>query len=106
MANTTRNRLVLYAALLLSSYAVSAVAWWSRNHVLFSNQTDERLAAFLIWVTIPGWLVVGMLKKDDLGTPLTDILIPVLSGLFWGTLGIGAYVLVARLRRSRTQSSR
>lgn len=47
---------------------------------------------FLV-VTIPGWFIVMMVKGDGLATRLTDILIPILSGAFWGLL----VILVAKL---------
>jgi hypothetical protein len=34
-------------------------------------------------LNVPGWFIVTMIRGDAPGTQLTDVLIPVLSGILW-----------------------
>ena len=106
--NTTRKYLTT-SLIILFAYGLSALAWWrwqgaySSLNVPFEPWVDK--AALLL--ILPGWLIVTMIKGDGPGTGLTDVLIPMLNGIFWGLLilaTMGAIKFFLRRSHQRKQS--
>ena len=66
-----------------------------------SRSAEAWLDQMALVLIIPGWFIVTMVKGDGPGTKLTDILIPILSGTFWGLLVIlPHFESLVELRRS------
>lgn len=93
------------AAVLVAAYLVSLFAWLDTRgeltlipRFLAGRPIEAWLGTILLVIDIPGWFVVG----DGLATRLTDIVIPILSGAFWGLLVIvGAKLIKLLLRYTR-----
>ena len=101
MRNGIRSRQYLQvSATIVVSCLVCALAWWWHgSSTWWMNSTPsgiERLYPWLSTLTevlnFPGWLVVMICdpreSQAQLATRLTDVLIPILSGLFWTLLAV------------------
>ena len=80
--------------------AAIAWAWWRGGVATGSSQIDLPLDWLSLALTLPGWFVVQTfdLREPQLATKLTDILIPLLSGLIWGLLVLVVLKLAQILR--------
>jgi len=93
MEMNTGSRLRLYfseTAILLNAYIVSALAWWwwGNGETIVSDRTDAWLSYSSTVFWLPGWILVSIFDngQEELNTKSTDLLIPLLSGIIWGTV--------------------
>jgi hypothetical protein len=97
------------ASLIVLAYLASANAWENYRGadylgpVTLLNATFRHLAwlgsvTHFMW--IPGWITVYAIGQDGAGTPSTDLLIPILSSVYWGGMGIFILKSVDQLRHS------
>jgi hypothetical protein len=82
----TASSIVLVACIA----AAFAWWWWRSGAATGIDHVDLWLTYIAMVLFVPGWFIVGMLdnSQTQLATKLTDILIPVLSGLIWGSLAL------------------
>ena len=78
------------AAIVLNAYVVSVLSWWWwRNEpTIVSDRTDAWLSYLSIVFWLPGGAIVSVFDngQEELYTKSTDLLIPLLSGIIWGTV--------------------
>src|SRR5438309_11587959 len=95
MSSRSKYRAYAYrAATIAAAYLVSLITWLDNRMVINLtgrvvgrwNSVGAWIGTTCIVVTFPGWFIVMMVSENQLATKLTDILIPILSGLFWGLL--------------------
>ncbi len=79
-------------ATMLVSFVVCALAWWWWRTRTGTERLDRFLSYLAGVLNFPGWLVVTIFDPRESpmqpATKLTDILIPILSGLFWTLLAL------------------
>ena len=93
MRNDTRYAKYLpKSAIMLVACVVSALAWWWWRSGIGtgSDRIDTPLSYLSMVFWIPGWFIVtGFdVSQAQLATRTTDILIPLVSGIIWGLLGL------------------
>jgi hypothetical protein len=88
MRNETRfARYHPESAIMLVACVVCALAWWWwRSGATISDRVDPPLSYLSEVFWIPGWFIVT--GFDSHATTTTDILVPLVSGIFWGLLGL------------------
>ncbi len=107
MSCTNSYRKYAYgSATMVAAYLVSLIAWLDNTGVIslmprsfVGHPIEVWIATAFIVIDIPGWFIVAGFKANDLATRLTDILIPILSGAFWGLLVILVTKLIKLLLR-------
>jgi hypothetical protein len=87
---------------MVAAYLVSLVAWLDTRGMislippfLVGSSVEAPVARVILAMDLPGWFIVSMFSRGGQGTRITDILIPLVSGAFWGLL----VILVAKLMR-------
>jgi hypothetical protein len=98
MNSATRySKYVLASAIVLVACVVTVLAWWWQRSggATGIDRVDLWLTYSSLVLNIPGWFIVGMFDKSQaqLATKLTDVLIPLLSGLIWGLVALLALKL-------------
>ncbi len=93
----------------LLAYLVSANAWWHYRGAYSqapSSFFDPIFTQFqwlgrrtdFLW--FPGWLTVNLVRGGGLATRSTDLLIPIVSTVFWTWVGLLAFSLIAQVRQN------
>jgi len=94
------------AVILLNGYIVSALAWWwwRNGPTIVSDRMDAWLSYLSIVFWLPGGVIVRVFDsgQEELSTKSTDLLIPLLSGIIWGTV---ALLLLQFVKGSRRESN-
>jgi len=97
-------RAALVAVVVALAFFASAGAWWwYRGDFIFAAPLAPifRHLSFLerdAFLWFPGWLAVDLIGGDGPATALTDVLIPILAGLFWSWIGISILGTIQKLR--------
>jgi hypothetical protein len=77
---------------MLVACVVNVLAWWWwRGGIATGNDhIDTLLSDLSMMFWLPGWFIVTGFDKSQaqLATKTTDLLIPLLSGIIWGLLGL------------------
>ena len=93
-------------AIVLNAYIVSALAWWwwRNGPTIVSDRMDAWLSYLSIVFWLPGGVIVRVFDtgQEELSTKSTDLLIPLLSGIIWGTV---ALLLLKFVKGSRRESN-
>jgi hypothetical protein len=80
------------SAIMLVAWIASALAWWwwRSGAATGSDRINTALSYLSIAFWFPGWFIVGMFdnRQTQLATKTTDLLVPLLSGIVWGFLGL------------------
>ena len=93
------------AATIAVACLVSVIAWLDNRGITHLTQpfvghpAEAWIGTAFLVVTMPGWFIVTSVKANGPANRLTDFLIPMLSGVFWGLLAI----LVAKLIKFLTR---
>jgi hypothetical protein len=111
VSGTNRVReLLRVTAIVVLAYLASANAWWHYRTPYFLGPNTLFNAAFrhLGWLAhgtyflwLPGWIVVELILGDRQATPLSDFLVPLLSGLFWGGIPVSLFFWLRAVLKGR-----
>jgi len=90
------------AAAIVAAYLVSLVSWLDTRGVIslmpqsfIGHPLEVWFGIASIVVDIPGWFIVTGVRGDRPATRLTDILITILNGIFWGLI----IILITKLAK-------
>lgn len=91
---TTGNNSLKYlrpSLVFVVAYLASLIAWWWQHRsTLFSGPVEVWFDYIALACNIPGWVILAMFDRShaELRTNLSDILIPLVSGGFWGLFAL------------------
>jgi len=88
----TSERLKYFRALgvVIAAYFACAIAWWwsHNSRLVVSREIQAWLDQVALVLIAPGLVILWMVKGEGLERNLTDILIPIFGGIFWGLLAL------------------